>query len=152
MNFFRISRQIPENSEVCRFFNQICENKSEICRKFWILWKKFTIIVNYSLHSLIGTAACSSAAQRRRARTAAPTGATRSGTVRANRLLHCEGSGKLDRARSRLYRSQILQENIRWNSYLFEKKIEKALDEIYKIYMLLHRSDLNISEKVRLTF
>ena len=23
----------------------------------------------------------------------------------------------------------------------------KALDEIYKIYMLLHRSDLNISEK-----
>ena len=52
MNFFRISRQIPENSDVCRFFNQICENKSEICRKFWILWKLFTIIVNYSLHSL----------------------------------------------------------------------------------------------------
>ena len=26
------------------FCNQICENKSEICRKFWILWKKFTII------------------------------------------------------------------------------------------------------------
>ena len=51
MNFFRISRQIPENSDVCRFFNQICENKSEICRKFWILWKKFTIILNYSLHS-----------------------------------------------------------------------------------------------------
>ena len=38
--FFRISRQIPENSDVCRFFNQICENKTEICRKFWILWKK----------------------------------------------------------------------------------------------------------------
>ena len=38
-------------------------------------------------------------------------------------------------ARSRLYRSQTLQVNIRW----------KALDEIYKIYMLLHRSDLNIS-------
>ena len=34
MFFFRISRQIPENSDVCRFFNQICENKSEICRKF----------------------------------------------------------------------------------------------------------------------
>ena len=34
MNFFRISRQFPENSDVCRFFNQICENKSEICRKF----------------------------------------------------------------------------------------------------------------------
>ena len=39
---------------------------------------------------------------------------------------------KLYRARSLLYRRQILQENIRW----------KALDEIYKIYMLLHRSDL----------
>ena len=40
---------------------------------------------------------------------------------------------KLYRARSLLYRDQILQLNIRW----------KALDEIYKIYMLLHRSDLN---------
>ena len=48
---------------------------------------------------------------------------------------------KLYRARSLLYRRQILQENIRW----------KALDEIYKIYMLLHRSDLNISEKIRQT-
>ena len=46
---------------------------------------------------------------------------------------------KLYRARSLLYRCQILQVNIRW----------KALDEIYKIYMLLHRSDLNISEIVR---
>ena len=45
---------------------------------------------------------------------------------------------KLYKARSLLYRRQILQENIRW----------KALDEIYKIYMLLHRSDLNISEKI----
>ena len=45
---------------------------------------------------------------------------------------------KLYRARSLLYRRQILQENIRW----------KALDEIYKIYMLLHRSDLNISKKI----
>ena len=44
---------------------------------------------------------------------------------------------ELDKARSLLYRHQILQENIRW----------KALDEIYKIYMLLHRSDLNISAK-----
>ena len=42
---------------------------------------------------------------------------------------------KLYRARSLLYRRQILQENIRW----------KALDEIYKIYMRLHRSDLKIS-------
>ena len=46
---------------------------------------------------------------------------------------------KLYRARSILYRRQILQENIRC----------KALDEIYKIYMLLHRSDLNISENFR---
>ena len=37
---------------------------------------------------------------------------------------------------------KFLQENIRW----------KALDEIYKIYMLLHRADLNISEKCRQTF
>ena len=49
---------------------------------------------------------------------------------------------KLYRARSLLYRRQILQENIRW----------KALDEIYKIYMLLHRSDLNISEMFRQFF
>ena len=49
---------------------------------------------------------------------------------------------KLYKARSLLYRRQILQENIRW----------KALDEIYKIYMLLHRSDLNISENFRQTF
>ena len=43
---------------------------------------------------------------------------------------------KIYKARSLLYRRQILQENIRW----------KTLDEIYKIYMLLHRSDLNISD------
>ena len=49
---------------------------------------------------------------------------------------------KLFRARSLLYRRQILQENIRW----------KALDEIYKIYMLLDRSDVNISENIRQTF
>ena len=49
---------------------------------------------------------------------------------------------KLYRARSLLYRRNILQEHIRW----------KALDEIYKIYMLLHRSDINISENFRQTF
>ena len=49
---------------------------------------------------------------------------------------------KLYRARSLLYRRQILQQNIRW----------KALDEIYKIYMLLHRSDLNIAENFRQNF
>ena len=49
---------------------------------------------------------------------------------------------KLHSARSLLYRRQILQENIRW----------KALDEIYNIYMLLHRSDLNLSEKIVIFF
>ena len=49
---------------------------------------------------------------------------------------------KLYRARSLLYRRQILQENIRW----------KALDEIYKICMLLHRSDLKNSESFHQTF
>ena len=49
---------------------------------------------------------------------------------------------KLYKARSLLYQRQILQENIRW----------KALVEIYKIYMLLHRSDLNISEIFRQIF
>ena len=48
---------------------------------------------------------------------------------------------KLYRARSLLYRRQFLQVNIRW----------KALDEIYKMYMLLHRSDINISEISRQT-
>ena len=46
---------------------------------------------------------------------------------------------KLYKARSLLYRRQILQENIRW----------KALDEIYKMYMLLHRSDINVSAEFR---
>ena len=49
---------------------------------------------------------------------------------------------KLHKARSLLYRRQIVQENIRW----------KALDEIYKIYMLLLRSDRNFSAKFRQTF
>ena len=49
---------------------------------------------------------------------------------------------KLSRARSLVYRRQILRENMRW----------KARDEIYKIYMLLHRSDLNILAKFRQTF
>ena len=43
-NFVRISWQFPEKSDVCRFFNQICENKLENCRKFWNLWKLFIII------------------------------------------------------------------------------------------------------------
>ena len=51
---------------------------------------------------------------------------------------------KFYKARSLLYRRQILQENIRWKAL--------QVDEIYKIYMLLHRSDLNISEKNRQFF
>ena len=50
--------------------------------------------------------------------------------------------GKLCEARSRLYRSRILQVNTRL----------KALDEIYKIYTLLHRSAFKISAKFRQTF
>ena len=72
-NFFRISRQIQENSDVCQsnFFQSICENKSEnsdVCQSIFFqsnlrkqirnlreilnLWKLFTIIQNYSLVSL----------------------------------------------------------------------------------------------------
>ena len=49
---------------------------------------------------------------------------------------------KLYQARSLLYRRQICKKKIPW----------KALDEIYKIYMLSHRSGLNISEFFRQTF
>ena len=60
-------------------------------------------------------------------------------------VLMTQGVGgvcKFRTARSRLYRSQILQVDTRW----------KALDEIYKIYMFLHRSGLNISAKQLPTF
>ena len=50
-----------------------------------------------------------------------------------------EFSSKLWGARSRLYRRRFWQVNTRW----------KALDEIYKIYMLLHRWYLKISAKTR---
>ena len=43
-------------------------------------------------------------------------------------LLHCEGSGKLDRARSRLYRGQIYFEILKENVRL------KALAEIYTMH------------------
>ena len=49
---------------------------------------------------------------------------------------------KLQEARSRLYRRRFLQVNTRW----------KALDEIYKIYILLRRSDLRMSAKNRQHF
>ena len=48
------------------------------------------------------------------------------------------GICKRGSARSRLYRSQHLQVNTRL----------KALDEIYKIYILLHQSDLKILAKI----
>ena len=46
------------------------------------------------------------------------------------------------RAHSRLYRRRLLQVNTRW----------KAIDEIYKIYKLLHRSAFKNSAKFRQTF
>ena len=55
-NSVRILRQIPEKSDVCRFFNRMCENKLENCRNnFWKLWKLFNIIHYYSFVSLIIT-------------------------------------------------------------------------------------------------
>ena len=45
---------------------------------------------------------------------------------------------KFYRARCLVYRRRFLQVNIRW----------KGLDEIYKMYMLLHRSDLEIPKKL----
>ena len=55
MNFFRISRQIPDKSDAFCFFNQICGNKLESCRNVWNLWELFTIFQNYSLVSLAAT-------------------------------------------------------------------------------------------------
>ena len=49
---------------------------------------------------------------------------------------------KLYRARSLLYRRQILQENIRW----------KALDEIYKIYIYASLGEKNRIENELHTF
>ena len=43
---------------------------------------------------------------------------------------------KLREALARLYRRRILRPTTRW----------KALDEIYKMYILLHRPDLKISD------
>ena len=51
-NFVRIWWQIQEKSDVRRFFNRICENKLENCRKFWNLWNLFIIIHYYSFVSL----------------------------------------------------------------------------------------------------
>ena len=50
-----------------------------------------------------------------------------------------EKLNELEEARSRLYRRRFFQANIRW----------KALDEIYNMYMLSHRSDLTTLAKFR---
>ena len=52
-NFFRISRQIPENDAICRYFNQICEKSSENCRNFRNRWKIFIIFHYFSFVSLV---------------------------------------------------------------------------------------------------
>ena len=40
------------------FFNQICENKLEICRKFWNMWKLFNITVFNIIHSYSFVSLC----------------------------------------------------------------------------------------------
>ena len=59
-------------------------------------------------------------------------------TLSIQRSSYLLGFGKLSRTLSRLHRSQFLQQSTR----------SKALDEIYQIYMSLHRSDLTISAKL----
>ena len=56
-------------------------------------------------------------------------------TLRFSRIL--PRFSKLCEARSRLHRRRCLQVNTRW----------KAFDEVDKIYILLHRSDLEISAR-----
>jgi hypothetical protein len=61
-NFVRISLQFPEKNDVCRFFNQICDNQLENCQnrakqKFWNLWKLFNIITcSIPYHSFVSLA------------------------------------------------------------------------------------------------
>ena len=60
---------------------------------------------------------------------------------------------KLRGARSRLYRRRFLQVNTRWNTNLFEKKIEKsrwkALAEIYTMHSFARFIKLKILAKNR---
>ena len=67
-NFVRISRQIPEKSDVCRFFTQICENKLENCRKFWNL--NFVKFIQYYsiLFNRVLSGHCPPSTRRRRRR------------------------------------------------------------------------------------
>ena len=57
-------------------------------------------------------------------------------------LPESEGSGKLDRARSRLYRGQILQESMRW----------KALAEIYTMHSFAQLCNLIFCQKFAIFF
>ena len=52
-NFVRISRQIPEKNDVCRLFNQMCENKLENCREFWNL-RNILLNIHYFLFVSLG--------------------------------------------------------------------------------------------------
>ena len=52
--------------------------------------------------------------------------------------LSCLGGNGTFRALVRLYRRQFLQLKTRW----------KALDEIYKIYTFLHRSELKVAKNI----
>ena len=49
MYFVRILRQIPEKSDVCRFFNQICENKLDQIRKLPKILKSVKHFKYYSI-------------------------------------------------------------------------------------------------------
>ena len=76
---------------------------------------------------------------RRREVRSTPTGAATSRDDQEAIEYWIEFSPKLRGARSRLYRRRFLQLNTRWT----------ALDAIYKIRILLHRSDFKISDWVK---
>ena len=59
--FYRISRQLPEKSDVCRSSINCTKSNFENCREFWNLWKLFNIIQYYSFVSLMETSALTAA-------------------------------------------------------------------------------------------
>ena len=87
------------------------------------------------MYSLLFIRLLTQAAQRR-------SGSTQGEGLRTRLNIELNFPPKLRGARSRLYRRRFLQVNTRW----------KALDAIYKIRILLHRSDFKISVKNRQTF